>query len=419
VLCGVLALISDALIPCWIFLTLAVFTKEASLFAPPLAAAIVLLRFDDVGVAKRVRNSLIFLLPLCTWQCFRWFDFRGERSVYVLSKHGLVHTTIVRLYEGMLTWPIAAMVWDNPSRLQKQVERFALAINVVFWIVATVLVWKGARKLVSNFRNGKVRISDETYPAFVIGLFCAGSLFMPLVLNLPRRFGGVFYPLFFLSLALCVDRAKSNVIKRAAASLMVATGVCGAYLICSSYQKQIGPSRSSWIMARRYIEVLPSLHEPTVFSLNDVVGGYSANQYVKAFSGYQGDMVRVDSLHADFRCHGKLDFGARVDSNQVIRLDSHFPGRCGNYGFDSLFPPLDPGLVELTRTLPQGTLHYHFAGQDSEISADSTELLVEITPKVDSGAILYPDFENLRYKVIPFRITAGSLVLSASTDPSR
>jgi hypothetical protein len=421
VLCAVLALISDALIPCWIFLTLAVFTKEASLFAPLVAAAIVFLRFDELGVAKRLRISLTFLLPLAAWQFLRWFDFRGERGLYVLmnrSSHGLVHTTIARLYEGMLTWPLAAKVWDNSSKLQMQVERLAQAVNVVFWIAATVLAWYSVLKVSAVFRaRGKVRISDESYPGLVIGIFCAGSLFMPLILNLPRRFGGVFYPLFFLSLALCVGRAKSNVLKRAAASLMVITGVCGAYLICSCYQMQLGAARGNWTMARRYVELLSSLHEPVIFSLDDVVAGYSSNQYVKAFAGYQGDMIRVNNLHVDFRCQGKLDLEAGLDSSRNIRLDSRFPGRCGSYGFDSVVPPLDPGLVELTRTLPQGTLHYHFADNNSNSAEGSKELLVEIAPKVDSGAILYPDFENLTYKVIPFRMTAPTAT-TTSVPPS-
>lgn len=421
VLCGVLALISDALIPCWIFLTLAVFTKEASLFALPLAAVIVFLRLDELGVVKRLRASLIFLLPLCAWQFFRWFDFRGEHGLYIVmgrSSHGFVRTTVARLYEGMLGWPLAVRVWDNPSKFQGQVERFALVINVVFWIVVTVLVWNSAVKLRAVFRTrGKVRISDEAYPAFVIGVFCAGSLIMPLFLSLPRRFGGVFYPLFFLSLALCVAHAKSLLLKRAAASLMVLTGVCGAYLIFSSYQKQVVPVRSSWAMARSYVELLSSLPEPVVFSFDDVVGGYSSNQYVNAFAGYQGNMVRVDNLHANLHCQGKFDLEASVDSRRMIRLDSRFPSHCGSYGFDSLFPPLDPELVELTRVLPQGTLHYHFTGNN--ISADNKEMVVEIAPNVDSGAILYPDFENLRYKAVPFKVTDGSLVLSAPADRLR
>jgi hypothetical protein len=417
VLCGVLALISDALISCWIFLTLAVFTKEASLFAPLLAAVIVFLRFNEFGLAKRLRTSLSFLLPLCAWQCFRWFAFRGEGGIYILmnrSRHGFIRMTVARLYEGMLTWPLAAAVWDNPSQFQKQVERFALVINIAFWIVAAVLIWKGARKTLDVARVfDRLRISDEAYPAVAIGLFCAGSLFMPLVLNLPRRFGGVFYPLFFLSLALCIDRARSSLLRRAAASLMLVTGVCGAYLICSSYQKQVGPARKVWTMARRYVELLSALDEPVVFSLDDAVAGYSSDQYVKAFAGYQGDLVRVNNLHIDFHCRGKLDLETSVDSKRRIRVDSRFPGGCGGYGFDSLFPPLDPGLVELTRTLPQGMLHYRFGDEGSAVPGDSRKLLVEIAPNVDAGAVIYPDFENLSYKVIPFRISDGYVALTA------
>ena len=169
-------------------------------------------------------------------------------------------------------------------------------------------------------------------------------------------------------------------------------------------------------MARSYVELLSSLHEPVIFSLDDVVSGYSSNQYVEAFAGYQGEMVRVDDLHVSFRCQGKLGLGASVEPERVIRLDSRFPGRCGGYGFDSLFPALDPGLVELTRALPQGTLHYRFDDAGSKVPGDLKRLSVEISPKIDSGAIIYPDFDNLRYKVIPFRISDGSLSLSAATD---
>jgi hypothetical protein len=418
VLCGVLALVSDALISCWILLTLAVFTKEASLFAGPLAAAIVWLRLSDVSAAKRVRTALMFLLPPLVWQSFRWFEFGNDRSPNVVGPHGFMHVAIVRLYEGVLTWPVAAMVWDNPSKLQGHVERFALGVNLFFWAIAALLFWKNARKVVAIFRERKLRISSKAYPAFVIGLFCAGSLFMPLVLNLPRRFGGVFYPLFFLSLALCLGRARSTVLKWAAASLMMAIAVCGTYLICSTYQKRLPASRTSWIMAREYAAVLSSLHEPLVFSVNDVAAGFSSDRYVKTFTGYQGDLIRVDNLHADFNCLGKLGVEVSADANKVIRLDSRFPGRCGNFGFDSLFPPLDPGRAELTRTLPEGTLCYHLAAQDPAGSA-SKELLVEIAPKLDYGAILYPDLENLRYKIIPFRITGETMVLSAPEDTTR
>ncbi len=194
------------------------------------------------------------------------------------------------------------------------------------------------------------------------------------------------------------------------------TGLCGAYLIGASFQKQVANARNSWTMARSYVDLLSSLRVPVVFSLDDVAGGYSSDQYVKAFAGYQGHLVRVNDLNFNFRCESKLDLKVAVVSGRMIRLDSRLPGRCGGYGFDSLFPPLDPGLVDLSRALPDGTLHYHFAEENPHSPSESKELLVVITPNVSSGALLYPDLKNLRYKAITFKVTAEGLALSAPTD---
>ncbi len=420
VLCGVLALISEELISCWIFLTLAIFTKEASLFAPLLAALVVFLRFGEWGMPRRLRASSAFLLPLCAWLLLRWLDFRKERGLYVLmtrSSHGFARTTIARIYEGLLTWPLPVSVWTESSELQRLVDRGTLAVNIIVWLTAAVLIWRGVINAIGALRTGtRFRIRAESYPAFVIGIFCAGSLVMPITLDLARRFGGVFYPLFFLFLAMCIGRATSKRLTLAAASLMVATGLCGAYLMVSSFQKQVADARSSWTMARSYVDLLSSLREPVAFSLDDVAGGYSSDQYVKAFAGYQGHLVRINDLSVNLRCEGQLDLEARVVSNRTIRVDSRLPARCGGYVFDSLFPPLDPGLVDLSRALPDGTLHYHFNEDNPHSPSRSKELLVLITPNVNSGAIVYPDLKNLRYKAITFKMTADGLALSAPPD---
>jgi hypothetical protein len=416
VLMGVAALISDALIAAGLLLTLAIFTKETALFAPALAAAIVYFRKDDKPRFMRAATSFCFLLPLAVWLALRWHDFRGERGVYVFmdgSSHGAVHVILVRFVLGLTTWPVAATVfWSSIPLTLRLLQKASLVIDIGFWIV---LAWVAFTKLMKcgihiAAIRASLRARGEKYAILLLSLFCATSLLVPLSLNAPRRFGGVFYPLFILCMASAAGYSRSRGLRTASAAMLATIAVAGALLISSDFRTLIPTVRFAWAMSRDYISQLSASREPAIFIVDDLSGRYASNESIKQFSGYQGRLIRVNDLQWNFTCAAD----ARITVLQLpgggVGITSLVPEQCGDHAFNAVFPPFDPRTTTFTRDLPNVTLHYNLVRQADPLQPISgvNKMQVELQPALQGSSILLPDLSGLHYRKIPLESRTGA-----------
>jgi hypothetical protein len=416
VLVGAAALVSDALIPAWVCLTLAIFTKETALFAPALAAVIVFLRKDHERMPLRLALCASFLLPLAAWLTLRWCDFHGEKGVYVLmdgSSHGVVHVILVRIILGLTTWPIAATVfWKKTPLTLEILQKASLGINVCFWIVLALIA---ARKLLRNGVHIAAiselrRATQETYSAIVLSVFCMASLLIPLGLNVPRRFGGVFYPLFILCMAFAAGHTRSRSLRVASATMMAAVAIAGGLLISADVRYQIPNLKPTWAMSRAYVSELSASHEPVIFIVDDLSGRYASNQYVQRFSGYQGNIVRVNDLQWDFRCGSAPQIAVDQEAGGGLSITSLVSKQCGDHAFNSVFPPMDPKVASFTRTLPNVTMRYELGRQTDPSHPNSgiNKMQVDLQPMMAGSAVLFPDLSRLDYRKVSLESVGGT-----------
>jgi len=409
VLLGVTALIFDALVPAWFFFALAVFTKETTLFAPALAAVILFLRKKESPLYARIATSAAFLLPLVAWLTLRWNDFHGEKGLYVFidrSSHGPIHVMLVRIILGLTTWPIAAVVyWSSIPLLLRLLQKASLLINIVFWPVLAILLLKKAVKSDLHLADlpAPLRAHGEKYAIAILTLFCAASLLIPLVLNVPRRFGGVFYPLFILCLVSTARYANKALLRTTSAALAAIVGITGAILICSDIHYQTPTLHSVWALSRDYVSRLSASNEPELFVVDDLSGRYSSTEYVKLFSGYKGRLIRLNDLGWNFSCTAPLHVIVNSHPNGDATITSLVPKQCGDHSFNSVFPPVDPKLTTFTRALPAVTLQYDLTHPlpTSDPSTASNKLQIELHSPAPGSSVIFADPLTLHYEKLP------------------
>lgn len=410
VLLAVTALISEKLLLAWVLLVLAVFTKETTLFAPPLTAVLLLVRKDGRRTLLRAAKSAAFLLPIVAWMGLRWHDFHSEKGVYVLmngSSHGAIHAAIVRLVLGLTDWPLASVVyWLKLPLLLRLLEKTTFLLNIAFWIALAAILAKylfesgsHLQKLVAIFRT-----RGKTYPIAIVSIFCAASLLMPLALDIPRRFGGVFFPLFILCIASAAHSTRKNFLRVVSLGMLAAVGVTGAVLMFADIHYHMADTRSGWAMAHDYTSQLSTSNDSQIFSIDDLSGGYASTEYVKKFTGYKGQLIRVDDIRWNFTCAADTQDTITSLSSGRATITSFVPTYCGGHSFNSVFPAMDPKRRSFTRTLPSVTMKYTLIPRTSnadDLKPDETGLRVELYPYQPHSSVLIADPANLRYKKIP------------------
>jgi hypothetical protein len=420
VLSAVVALIYDALLPAWILLALAVFTKETTLFAPAVAATVLLVRRNDKSPWKAAITSAAFLLPLIAWFTLRRYDFHGDEGVYVFmdgSAHGPIHVMLVRIILGLTTWPLAATVYGNSIPVQLGVLQTATnLLNVLFWLTLSIillrLLWRKLRE--NRFSKAEILLpfgaQGDKYSIAVLSLFCASSLLTPLALNVPRRFGGVFFPLFVLCFSVIARRANNTFVKLASVGIVAAVGIVGAMLIVYDFQYSAPKTKSTWAMAKNYVFQLSTSTEPELFSIDDLSGRYSSTEYVQRFAGYKGHFVRVNDIHWDTACTLPLRTDIAYPSPGTVIVTSIVPASCGDHVFDSVFPPIDPKRTSFTRDLPFARLHYEFQRSKAISPSDvgSNQLRLQLDSFLPGSSLLIADPAALRYLKFPMSPAGNS-----------
>jgi hypothetical protein len=404
VLAGVTSFICHSNVLAWIFLTFAVFTKETALFAPVIAALLLFFRRQERALLARLLSSASFLTPVVAWLILRWYAFHGEKGVYVLmdgsSTHGPIHAMAVRTILGILSWPLSTMeYWPPIPSYLVYLQKLSVAVNISFWIVTAILLLKAFRNRIRLAQDFTSLFEGSAFSIVVLFLFCLGSLPMPIALNLPRRFGGVCYPLFLLCMAIVTERASTRALRMAAVCMIAIIGFSGALLITSDLRYQTTRLRATWAISRHYVDVLSHSTEPALFSVADTAGHYASNEHIQAFSGYRGQLIRVGDLTWNFTCTDGFRIAIEKRSKGSVSITSALPKECGGFAFYSVFPPIDAQQASLTRHLPVATLQYQAAaGTDSKSAMN--QIHIELQSNVPDSGILLPEPGSLQYRKV-------------------
>ena len=309
-----------------------------------------------------------------------------------------------------MTWPLAATVyWSSIPRLLSLLQKATLLLNLIFW---STLVIVGISLLIKTIRGRRATIAElaahlrskgERFAIVVIAVFCASSLVIPLSLNVPRRFGGIFFPLFLLCLGAAVHHAGSALLKLASVAMITSVGVVGAILILSDLIYQAPLLKSTWAMASDYVFQLSTSTEPEIFSIDDLSGRYASGEFIEKFSGYRGRLVRVNDIQWNYACGKSSQTTVEILNAGIATITSLIPVQCGDHSFNSAFPPIDPKVTSLTRDLPFAHLHYdllrppdiHYPGPGANL------LRVQIQAFIPGSSLLIADPAHLRYRKIP------------------
>ena len=411
VLGGLVALLHGRLVLAWCLIGFAVFTKETAIFAPALAAAVVMRR--QRPLRQSLLPAVMFLLPLAIWAALRWYDFRGRDQTYVLlletPRHGAFHVALVRLLLGGLHWPLATEVFRN---VNVPLVRFTVAggkvVNVAFWVCALGFaakkLWRGRAPL--RMWMGRLRPGAMRAAWFAVPLFCTGSLLLPLLLNVPRRFGGVFFPSFALCLAMMTQRARSRGVRWGAISMMVLVGAAGAVLLGVDLRYQQPQIADSWRAAKAYMAALHESRDPVLFSLDDLSGGWSTDTYVREFAGYDGKLIRLNDLVWNPQCKGDAVVTAVDEADGETTITSTVTSACGHHDFATVYPALDGGPRDFRRKVPEATIAYSLRPG----AAGQNVLTIHLKPTRPGAALLVPMLREYRERRVPLPTEVAVLV---------
>ncbi len=358
----------------WVLILLAVFTKETTLFLPVLLAFRAWV--PGLRVRRRVLWTAAWLAPVGAWLVVRHVAFHGHAGVYVLNGAGL-KAQAAGVVHGVLAWPFGT-----------RTARQSVGVRWLFWPLNAGF-WVGCGVAMARWRRLRFGVTE-------VGVaLCAGALAMPLLLNLPLRFGACFYPLFFLVLAKMAWAGEGVWVRRGAAACL-AVG-----FVTALYQKAVDPwglefARSEWALAGSYVEAIKGSDAKTLLLVDDASGAFTAPELVARFAGFKGTLVRANNVEVldPSKCEGQPR--VKVEGGTVT---SFVAPPCGFYTFDSV-PPERIGR-EMVSTVG-GTSVRILAPEVKGLPGSGTlgmygELRVEASGEV---AVLVPELGGKVYRVV-------------------
>jgi hypothetical protein len=376
----------------WLLLAAAVFTKETTLFAPCMAALAVWLPSRKTGsIGRRLVLSLVWLAPILGWALLRRLAFHGDAGIYVLQNMAL-SGKIANVLHGFLAWPFGT----RNAQQSVQLRLLYFPLNGTFWVTC---LWSVLRIL----KRKAAAAREQDSPLSALVLFCVGAFAMPVLLNLPQRFGASVYPLFFLLLATLISSADDRFVRNwAAACLAVAACV-------SIYQKAVDPltlreSRAEWALSSNYIQAIHDSKAPYLLMVDDASGGFAAPDLVARFADFHGVLMRSNnieglSLH---QCAGQPAI-TKTSNVEKLRLTSIVEPPCGYYAFDSLSTRELEHATDGLTTRPANLTLLTTPPASQPLARSGLQqmfgtLTVEMKNPPPGLVVLVPDLNNLRYE---------------------
>lgn len=376
----------------WMFVLLAVLTKESAYYVALAACAATLLLLWEMRPVQRFVRAAAFLLPLLFAVVLRKLDFPGGQGAYVLNETA-AGNPVKRLLLALTHWPYILPGEQHIFAVSAH-NLFALFLTAGIWVLLLVFCVGALRRNrgVPAVHQAATYVGETNVRVLLI--FFAGSLLLPLALDLGPRFGASTFPLLLLCLGTAATTRLAPLGRWAAVGILAITlladaGALAATLTGSGLRRE----QALWARSRNMIDLLRQEREPVVFLVGDASESFSSPVSVQRFAGYGGTLVPLSNLGIGPCPREQLI--VQPEPGAVYAIHSVAPESCGGNSLGATFFVTSGPLHTFTRHLPQATVTYDAHGggwKDGQFLA--TDLDLRITPQVPAFAIVYPASEN-------------------------
>jgi hypothetical protein len=387
-------------------LTLAVFTKEPSLYAPAAAAITVYL------VHRRRLVAAVMLLPLLVWAWVWKFVFVGTpHGNYALQ--GNPETLLIKgALQGFIRWPtgivdyhVVRKILFEHSIIAHLPDLLLLLINLFLWGLLLAVCVKFAK---ATLLAGPLSEQDSLMLAILVWL--AGALSFGILVGYHSRFGGSIYPLEILTCALMVHRSRQRF---ARAFSVVALGLLAAAFLWNtraleSSDDGIVPHQDSSpiFTMRSLVDSLRRQRADVIYVLNSAHSD-AAPSSIASLAGVPSEELII--LNEAQGCHNDSR-AARPMVQQVgndVHIVSVLPG-CASYAFSgvpfSTTAQAFRGVLSrgqfATYSLPEGHVTEYGSVDKSAIASIDPGKKLDLNLRPEEGKsyiILYYDWVNGKF----------------------
>jgi hypothetical protein len=382
-------------------LTVSLFIKETSLYAPIAAAVTVYM------CTRRRLVSACMLLPLAIWALAWKYAFQGSASgIYMMPNQHKPGEFLQTLIQGFLIWPsgvfdeqVVRRILVNHSVLPNLVEIVLGALNLLLWCFFAAI----AVQILRPFLRGENRSGKSDPELFSLFVWLTGALSFGILVARQSRFGGSIYPLEVICCAVVYQRTSLPMMRKMAGVAIAAIAFSFLWSAQSTLRQrdfsQSESMRSLVTAVQKYKSgVIYVLNSPSAFSapsaIENLAGTSSQIVVLSQFSGCP--TASWPTSTAVYRDRAKAD------------IVSNLPP-CAQYEFDGV----DSAILArgFKGSLSRGSFAtYDFP--DAKITGRGLlssnlitsidmgkQLKIELAPKADkSYTILYYDWPSGEYK---------------------
>lgn len=379
-----------------LFLTLAIFTKEAALYAPIAAALTV------TFTTRRRLLATTMLLPLLAWAGVRKFLFAGSAQGLYAVPINSPRAILLGIIKGVLQWPTGLVpdlavksILSHHDLLHNIVPLILLATNILFWVLLVGLGMQLFRK-----------DTAEPLAFFTVFLWLCRALSFGIIVGPDPRFGGSIYPLELLllataSVALPLSRWRS--LSSAAMCLMVPMFLWHMH----AAPLEIDASGRPLMKEQNAALKRNGTTADDVYILNSAPA-FSAPAYLASLAGITARIVVLNQFDGCLSSHQAItSFKRRGDS--VMDVTVQLPP-CAHFLFNSVPPNVLAQAIDgkeflrwdlAVYSLPSARITGHSVrnAQMPEVDPGS-RLNISLKLPIDRSILLYYDWTIGSYRCI-------------------
>ena len=390
-LLALLSLLRQHWLLAWLFVLLAVLTKESAYYVAVAASAATLLLLWRLPLVQKFSRSAAYLVPLLLVVVLRKLDFEGGQGVYVLNELAGANP-VKRIVLSLTHWPYLLPGEQHVFAFSAH-NLFSLLLTATIWILLLILCVHALRGDRNAVALNELLTEPSVANTRILIIFLAGSLLLPLGLDLGPRFGASTTPLLFLCLGnLAATVQRSLLVKVVSIVVLAVTFIADAASFVDALTgSPMHREQALWARSRNMVDLLSREQEPVVFLVGDATESFSSPYFVQRFAGYHGTIVPVSNLGVGDCPREELTVTPESDSVYYI----HSVDACGGNRLSGTFHMTAGPIRTFIRLLPQANVTYSArkgGWKDGQFSSE--DLDIRIAPKIPSFAIVYPVSEK-------------------------
>ncbi|MHB1796447.1 MAG: hypothetical protein ACYCPO_15940, partial [Acidobacteriaceae bacterium] len=126
-----------------------------------------------------------------------------------------------------------------------------------------------------------------------------------------------------------------------------------------------------WAMSADYIRKISQVNASTLFTVDDISGGFASPRSIAKFAGYTGHIVRLDDVVPAFfsKCSGQPEISVTDLKPKHAIIVSDMSASCGAYAFNgAALRYIPPEVYSTIRRTPEGSFAYAFPHTSGRLS---------------------------------------------------